>query len=81
MSRGKQDPWIAGEPIEGVAFPYNACVHVLVGPAAGQQGWLVAVTDLGVDPLYTVELMTGDEDVEVRQSSLRLAPLPPAAGG
>ena len=64
-------PWVNGEPLDGVALPYNCRVQIIGGPLAGQTGWLVAVGEIGVDPLYTVELESREPDAEVRQSMLR----------
>ena len=70
MAPGMRDPWVAGEPIPGVTLAYNERVQIVSGPYAGQAGWLVTLTP-GPDPVYTVELESGEPDVEVPQSMLR----------
>jgi len=67
---GKEDPWLAGIPIPGVKFAHNTTVEIIDGEHAGKVGWLVVLT-LGAEPTYTVELESGEGDVEVKQSRLR----------
>ena len=55
---GKRDPWLAGEPLQGVTFAHNTLVQITDGPHAGEEGWLVSL-QLGADPIYTVELESG----------------------
>ena len=66
------DPWLAGELLDPVKFPHNSIVEITRGEYQGQRGWLVSVTDVKADPLYTVELASGGGDIQVRQSMLRL---------
>ena len=61
--------FLAHQPILGVTFEHNDEVRVIAGEHKGKKGWLVAIVELGADPLYTVELETGS-DVRVRQSHM-----------
>ena len=71
MAHRSRTPWVNGEPLEGVELPYNCRVEIVAGAHVGQTGWLVGVEDIGVDPLYTVELESREPDARVRQSMLR----------
>jgi hypothetical protein len=55
-----------------VTLAYNSRVQIIGGAHAGHEGWLVALTP-APDPLYTVELASGDGEAEVPQSLLRSA--------
>ena len=46
-------------------------VSVIEGSHLGAAGFIISVEDLGTDPLYLVELETGEEAL-ISQSSLRL---------
>lgn len=65
--------WMEGGLPGGVAFALNQPVRLAGGPRAGEAGSVVLLLRLDPDPLFCVELGTG-EDVHVRQSGLR--PLP-----
>ena len=71
MVHRSRTPWVNGEPLDGVNLPYNCRVEIISGPHVGHTGWLVGVEDIGVDPLYTVELEVRGPDAMVRQSMLR----------
>jgi hypothetical protein len=64
------EDFIAQRSIPGVAFKHNAPVVVINGAHVGASGSVMAVQDLGSDPLYLVELASG-QDALVRQSSLQ----------
>jgi hypothetical protein len=73
MTPGKRDPWVAGNPLPGVRFAYNSHVRIVGGPHSGQNGWLVALDVRGAEPFYTVELASGEGDVDVPDSMLSTA--------
>jgi hypothetical protein len=64
--------WMAGGSLEGVGYALNDAVVVLEGEHAGQAGAVVALQSLAPEPLYLVELRSG-EHVGALQSSLRPA--------
>jgi hypothetical protein len=57
------------EYIVGVAYEHNALVEVCAGNHMGQRGSLVALIEATPDPLYLVELESG-QDVQLSQSAL-----------
>ena len=66
------------EPIAGVKFEHNDYVHIIGGMYVGKSGSLVAVSELGPEPLFIIELDGPDYpesgcDVEVLQSEIKLA--------
>lgn len=66
-------PWVDGKPIPGIIFAYNSMVQIVGGEHAGETGWLVGVDPRPSDPIYTVELTSGEGDTDVPQSQLRAA--------
>jgi hypothetical protein len=71
--RGVGDRWLAGEPIDGIAFGFKSAVELADGRNAGRRGTVVLLMDVSADPLYLVELGGQGGAVRVRQSSLRPA--------
>ena len=61
--------FLARNPIPGVSFQHNDVVKVVAGPHAPNSGSLVSVEELGADPVYLVELDSG-EDQLIPQSCL-----------
>jgi hypothetical protein len=72
LTREQVDAFLAGEPLPGACFVLNEEVSVVEGQHRGALGSIVAVEQLGVDPIYVVELATGN-DIRVAQSWLRSA--------
>ena len=50
---------------------HNAAVKVLSGEYQGEEGSIVSLERIGTDPVYLVELASGEEAL-ISQSSLRL---------
>lgn len=69
--RGVGDRWLAGEPVDGVAFPHLAPVQVAAGARAGARGHIALLLALRPEPVYLVTLDGGAGDVRVAQSGLR----------
>jgi len=63
--------FFAHRPLPGVLFEHNMHVSVIGGAKQGAAGFIISVEELGSDPVYLVELETGEEAF-ISQSSLRL---------
>lgn len=61
--------FFARRPVPGVVLQHNDYVKVVSGSCAPSAGSLISVEELGEDPLYLVELESG-EDKLIRQSNL-----------
>jgi hypothetical protein len=61
--------FLANEPLPGVTFKHHEFVKVASGENVGSAGSLISVEDLGVDPVFVLELESGI-DVLVRQSQI-----------
>jgi hypothetical protein len=61
--------FLAHEPLPGVTLSHNDYVRVCAGEHVGPSGSVVSVEELGPDPIYLVELESG-QDVLVAQSCL-----------
>jgi hypothetical protein len=72
MDHDAHDVWMRGGSLEGVAFAPRDPVVVLEGEAAGALGVVISLQSLAPEPLYAVELASG-ETVGALQSSLRPA--------
>ena len=72
MDHSAIELWLHGGALAGVAYALNDEVVVLEGDAAGESGVVVSLQALAPEPLYGVELESG-ENVGVLQSSLRPA--------
>lgn len=59
------------EPITDVVFMHNDYVQVMTGPFVGSFGSLVTVECLEPEPIFVVELESGN-DGRIPQSALRL---------
>jgi len=70
--RGLGDRWLAGEPIDGVAFAHHAPVQVVEGSRAGARGIVLLLMSVEPEPRYLVQLRSG-EQVPIRESALRAA--------
>jgi ribosomal protein S4E len=70
-SHDQHNDFFAHRPIAGVAFEHNDAVMVVGGDHAGDSGSIVSIEELGEDPIYLIELGSGD-DVFIKQSLLRL---------
>ena len=68
----QQEDFKAGRPLPGVAFAHDDLVTIGAGEQAGNVGSIVALVDLGDDPVYRVEIDSGFE-VDVAQSNLSRA--------
>lgn len=66
----QQEAFLSGGALPGVAFGLNAPVMVTRGEQSGSVGSIVSIEELGRDPLYLVELSSGQEAL-VCQSLLR----------
>jgi len=64
------EDFLAQRSIPGVAIKHNAPVAVIGGAHIGTSGSVVAVHELGSDPIYVVEPDSG-QDALVRQSLLK----------
>lgn len=58
-------------PIPGVRFQHNNLVRITGGEHAGKAGSLVTVLTVSPEPLFIVELESG-QDVQAQQSDLSL---------
>jgi hypothetical protein len=63
--------FLAHRSLPGVMFEHNAFVNVVGGEHSGAAGSIISVEELGDDPLYLVELASG-QDTLISQSQLRL---------
>jgi hypothetical protein len=72
--RGAGDRWLAGDMPEGVTFALNDVVEITAGAEGGKWGTIRLLLGLRPEPLYLVELGSGQGDVRVRQSALRAVP-------
>ena len=68
--RGLGDRWLAGEPIDGVAFAHNQSVMIAEGTRGGQRGIVVLLMAVTPVPRYLVRLAAGGDEVRVLQSAL-----------
>ena len=68
--RGVGDRWMAGEPVEGVAFAPGAAVDVVAGAHAGASGRVLLLVVLRPEPRYVVHLAATGIDVRLAQSAL-----------
>jgi hypothetical protein len=73
VHRRAGDRWLAGEPVEGVAFAHHDTVEIVAGPHVGRLGAVVLLMGVQPEPLYLVEFAGGAGDRRVRQSELRLS--------
>jgi hypothetical protein len=64
--------WMGGELPYGVEFSPSDSVEIAFGPLQGQRGAIITLTALEPEPLYLLELGTGEE-VERYQRVLRTA--------
>ena len=64
--------WVESERLPGIKFRYNSLVRFVGADGVGHDGWVVAVTTCGPEPVYTIECRDGAEDAEVRESALQL---------
>ena len=67
------DDWFAGQPVPGGRFRHNESVHVISGDHTGKSGALISVERLQPEPVYLVELASGEGDVLLPDSSLATA--------
>lgn len=58
-TRGIGDRWLAGEPIDGVAFAQNDAVRVREGRHAGRTGRVLLLADAPPSTAYLVDLGDG----------------------
>jgi len=71
--RGLGDRWLAGEPVDGVAFAHHDSVEVVGGSLDGHAGTVLLLLAVAPEPLYLVAV-DGRGDVRIRQSALQAAP-------
>ena len=69
LSRDQHNEFLAHKPFRGVSFEHNDAVEIIGGEHAGDSGFVVSLEELGEDPLYLVELGSG-QDAFIRQSFL-----------
>ena len=69
--RGAGDRWLAGEPVDDVAFAHHSEVEFAGGRFDGARGRVELLMALAPEPQYLVALADGSGTVKVRQSSLR----------
>ena len=65
--------WMAGRSVAEVGFALNEPVVITTGPLAGRVGAIVALVALEPEPVYTVDLGSGREDVHLPESALAAA--------
>lgn len=70
-SHDQHNDFLAHKPIPGVSFEHNDAVEIIGGEHAGGSGSIVSVEEIGDDPIYLVELGSG-QDAVISQSLLRL---------
>ena len=70
-TQDQHNDFFANRPLPGVAFEHNDAVEVTGGEHAGDSGAIISVEELGDDPVYLVELGSG-QDAVISQSLLRL---------
>ncbi|OHE82016.1 MAG: hypothetical protein A2X76_04615 [Lysobacterales bacterium GWF1_69_6] len=70
-SHGQHNDFLAHRPLPGVAFGHNDAVEIIGGELTGETGSIISVEQLGADPVYLVELGSGNDAV-IRQAHLRL---------
>ena len=68
----QHNDFFAHRPLPGLVFEHDDFVMIVGGDHAGDSGSIISVEELGVDPLYLVELASG-QDAVIRQSLLRLS--------
>jgi hypothetical protein len=68
----QQSKFLARRPLPGVRFGHDDVVRISKGEQSGQTGNLISIEEIGDDPLFLVELTSGD-DILVHQSQLQLA--------
>ena len=69
-SSDQHNDFFARRPVPGVVFQHNDAVLVASGVHAGSAGSVISIEELGDDPVYLVELGSG-QDAKIRQSLLR----------
>jgi hypothetical protein len=69
----QHNDFLAHRALPGVKFEHNSSVDVIAGDHAGEVASIISVEELGDDPLYLVELGSG-EDAHISQSSLAFMP-------
>lgn len=67
------DDWFAGRTVPGGRFRHNESVRVIAGEHAGKFGALISVESLKPEPVYVVELSSGEGDVLLPDSRLEAA--------
>jgi hypothetical protein len=72
--RDKRKRWLAGEPVEELAFLYNSVVEATLPDGEKKKGWIVSASVEGEEPVYTVEACDGSGDYECPQSTIRDVP-------
>ena len=70
-SHDQHNDFLAHRPLPGVAFEHNDAVEIIDGEHIGGSGSIVSVDELGENPVYLVELGSG-QDAVINQSFLRL---------
>ena len=64
--------WYGGLGVDGIEYALNDRVMIVDGEHAGEGGSVITILAFEPEPLYLVELATG-EDTRVPQSALRPA--------
>lgn len=68
----QHNDFFAHKPLAGVRFEHDDAVDIIDGDHAGHSGAIISLEQLGDDPIYLVELGSG-EDVVISQSFLQLS--------
>jgi hypothetical protein len=70
---GVGDRWLAGVPVEGVAFAPRERVEFARGSMAGRRATVLLLVAVSPEPMYHVITEEGDppRELHVRQSALR----------
>jgi hypothetical protein len=63
--------WLAGEKIDGLRFYHNSLVVVTLPTSVTKNGWIVAASLDGSEPVYTVEAEDGSGDIEYPESAIK----------
>jgi ribosomal protein S4E len=53
--------FLANRPVSGVPLALNDYVNVIEGAHAGDSGSVVNLEEIGADPIYLVELESGEQ--------------------
>lgn len=67
-----RDRWFQGDLISGISFSLNDTAVITGGPRAGEAVAVISLEALEPEPIYLVEVLSGQGDLLQPQSALRL---------